>query len=363
MEFLSKLGSLSNKSKQLGGSLLTEEATKNALVMPFLSAVLGYDVFDPLEVVPEFTADVCTKKGEKVDYALFKDGKVQILVECKKYAEPLSVKHAGQLFRYFTATQARIAILTNGHQYLFFTDLDAPNKMDEKPFLELDLEDIDEHALPALSKLTKQSFDLDSIISTAGELKYVQQIKRIIAVQYKEPEDDFVRFFAQRVYDGVLTQKVREQFSEIVIKSLAQHLNDKVNERLKSAMDNGERLVSIPQEAGSESNEIQDATIDEATVDNIITTEEEREGYYIVLSIVRKVIDSKRVVYRDTQSYFGILIDDNNRKPVCRLHFNRAQKYVGVFDSDKKETRYSIETLDDIFQFSDILQETAKHYI
>lgn len=362
MEFLSKIGTLSNKSKQLGGSLLTEEATKNALVMPFLSTVLGYDVFDPLEVVPEFTADVCTKKGEKVDYALFKDGKVQILVECKKYAEPLSVKHAGQLFRYFTVTQARIAILTNGHQYLFFTDLDAPNKMDEKPFLELDLEDIDEHALPALSKLTKQSFDLDSIISTAGELKYVQQIKRIISAQYKEPEDDFVRFFAQRVYDGVLTQKVREQFSEIVIKSLAQHLSDKVNERLKSAMDNGERLVGIPAESGSDSESMQDAA-DDVPVDNIVTTEDEREGFYIVLSIVRKVIDSKRVIFRDTQSYFGILIDDNNRKPVCRLHFNRSQKYIGVFDLDKKETRHPIETLDDIFQFSDVLQETAKHYI
>jgi hypothetical protein len=362
MEFLSKISTLSNKSKQLGGSLLTEEATKNALVMPFLSTVLGYDVFDPLEVVPEFTADVGTKKGEKVDYALFKDGKVQILVECKKYAEALSVKHAGQLFRYFTVTQARIAILTNGHQYLFFTDLDAPNMMDEKPFLELDLEDIDEHALPALSKLTKQSFDLESIISTAGELKYVQQIKRIISAQYKEPEDDFVRFFAQRVYDGVLTQKVRDQFSEIVIKSLAQHLSDKVNERLKSALDSGERLVAVVADPVPDEGEDHGLSEEESS-DNIVTTEEELNGFYIVLSIVRQVIDSKRVAYRDTQSYFGILVDDNNRKPICRLHFNRSQKYIGTFDFAKKETRHPIENLDDIFQFAGFLQEAVKNYI
>jgi hypothetical protein len=361
MEFLNKISNLTNKSKQIGASLLTEEATKNALVMPFLSTVLGYDVFDPSEVVPEFTADIGTKKGEKVDYALFKDGKVQILVECKKYAETLSVNHASQLFRYFAVTQARIAILTNGHQYLFFTDLDAPNKMDEKPFLELDLENVDEHALPAVSKLTKQDFDLDSIISTAGELRYVQQIKRILGAQYKEPEDDFVRFFASRVYDGVLTQKVRDQFAGVVAKSLAQHLNDKVNERLKSALDTTER-PGAPVANQSNEPSVVDVHSEDSDEIELVTTEEELEGFYIVLSTVRKVIDAKRVVQRPTQSYFGILADDNNRKPICRLHFNRTQKYLGIFDSNKKETRHPIETVDDIFQYTDALLETAKAY-
>ncbi len=363
MDFLNKIVALSAKSKQLGASLTTEEATKNALVMPFLNTVLGYDVFDPTEVVPEFTADVGTKKGEKVDYALLKDGKVQMLVECKKYGELLSVAHASQLFRYFVVTQARIAILTNGHQYLFFTDLDAPNKMDEKPFLELDLENIDEHALPALEKLTKQFFDLESIISTAGELKYVQQIKRIIGAQYKEPEEDFVRFFASRVYDGVLTQKVRDQFSGIVAKALAQHLSDKVNERLKSAMENGERLPEKTAADGGDSTSLSGDVSEQDNHENIVTTEEELEGFYVVLSIVRKVIDAKRVIARDTQSYFGILADDNNRKPICRLHFNRSKKYIETFDVEKKGTRHPIESLDDIYQFTDILQETAKHYV
>lgn len=361
MEFLNKVNALSVKSKLVGTSLVTEEATKNALVMPFLSSVLGYDVFDPSEVVPEYTADIGTKKGEKVDYALFKDSKVQILVECKKYSEALSVNHASQLFRYFAVTQARIAILTNGHQYLFFTDLDAANKMDEKPFLQLDLEDIDEHALPEIAKMTKQSFDLDSIISSAGELKYVQQIKRILNAQFKDPEDEFVRFFATRIYDGVITQKVREQFSIVVAKALTQHLSDKINERLKTAMDNSDRLSL---EVSSNSEEVNvDVGVNDDKENVIDTTDEEIEGYYLVLSIVRKVIDAKRVVHRDTQSYFGILVDDNNRKPICRLHLNRAQKYLGVFDENKKETRHPIETLDDIFQFSDELQATALAHI
>ncbi|MCS3805608.1 hypothetical protein HNO92_003251 [Chromobacterium alkanivorans] len=356
MEFTNKLNTLSSRSRQLGPSLQTEEATKNALVMPFLSTILGYDVFDPTEVIPEFTADVGTKKGEKVDYALVKDNQVQILVECKKYSESLSVQHASQLFRYFAATQARIAILTNGHQYLFFTDLDAPNKMDEKPFLQLDLEDIDEHAIPEIAKMTKQSFNLDSILNAAEELKYVQQTKSILNTQYKNPEDDFVRFFAARIYNGVLTQKVRDQFSAIVTKALNQYISDKINDRLKTAMDNTGPTIApiVPEDENSNAEELKETTI--------TTTEEEIEGFYLVLSIIRTSIDSNRIAYRDTQSYFGILVDDNNRKPICRLHFNRAQKYIGLFDEEKKETRHPITKLDDIFQFSTQLVATANTY-
>jgi hypothetical protein len=163
MDFSEQLQSLAKKIAQQSSMITTEEATKNAFVMPFLNRVLGYDVFDPTEVIPEFTADTGIKKGEKVDYAILKDGQVQILVECKKYSEKLSAKHSGQLFRYFSVTNARIGILTNGAQYEFYTDLDAPNKMDEKPFLTLDLEDIDEHVVPEVLKLTKTSFDVEII--------------------------------------------------------------------------------------------------------------------------------------------------------------------------------------------------------
>ena len=360
MEFFEKLNSLSAKIRQQAAAIKTEEATKNAFVMPFINTVLGYDVFDPREVTPEFVCDVGTKKGEKIDYAILKDGEVQILIECKKIGEPLNVNHASQLFRYFHVTNARISILTNGQVYKFFTDLDAPNKMDEKPFLELDLLDIDEHAVPELIKLTKSAFDVDSIVNAAGELKYVSQIKKEIASQFSKPDDDFVKFFASRVYEGMITQKVREQFAELTRKAVAQFLSDQINDRLKSAMSGA--LQPSYTAAAPTSSEALTEQLDEPADDKVMTTLEELEGYHIVKAIVRSVVDAKRIIQRDTQSYFGILLDDNNRKPICRLHFNRMQKYIGIFDQEKTETRHPISSLDEIYDFSDQLKTTTGFY-
>lgn len=356
LDFAERVHNLSKKIAQVKNSLATEEATKNALVMPFLHSVLGYDVFNPNEVIPEFTADAGTKKGEKVDYALLKDGEIQILIECKKYGEVLSPKHASQLFRYFSVTNARIAILTNGSVYQFFTDLDAPNKMDEKPFLVVDLEDLDDHSLPEMKKLTKSSFDVDSIVDAAGELKYLSHIKKIIGQQFQQPEEDFVKFFASRVYSGVLTPKVKSQFLEITSKALKQFLNDSINNRLKSAIgtDSGGPHTPAP-------------TTDKTDGDNseeskVVTTQEEIEGFNIVRAILRKSVDVKRIADRDTQSYFGVLLDDNNRKPLCRLHFNAKQKYLGLFDEAKKETRIPISSVDEIYNYAEELLKTVSYY-
>lgn len=360
MEFFEKLTSLAAKVRLQGPAIQTEEATKNAFVMPFINTVLGYDVFDPQEVMPEFVCDIGTKKGEKIDYAIMKDGEVQILIECKKIGESLSINHASQLFRYFHVTSARISILTNGQVYRFFTDLDAPNKMDEKPFLELDLLDIDEYSVPELIKLTKSAFDVDSIINAAGELKYVSQIKKLIGAQVSKPEDDFVKFFASRVYEGVITQKVREQFYELTRKALAQFLNDQINDRLKSAMSGTIQPIMTSMPVTNSANA--DTQDRDESGDKILTTLEELEGYHIVRALVRSVVDAKRIVQRDTQSYFGILLDDNNRKPICRLHFNRSQKYLGIFDEEKNETRHAISSIDEIYEYADQLKKTVGYY-
>ncbi|MBT1886215.1 type I restriction endonuclease [Enterobacter mori] len=357
MEFTEKLNALSTKIRQQIEVINTEEATKTAFVMPFIHNVLGYDVFDPSEVIPEFVCDIGTKKGEKIDYAIMKNNDVQILIECKKIGEPLNINHASQLFRYFHVTNARISILTNGQIYRFYTDLDAPNKMDEKPFLEVDLFDIDENVVPELKKLTKSSFDLESIINAAGELKYVSQIKRILHSQLNNPEDDFVKFFASRVYDGMLTQKVRESFLNLTKKAASQYINDQVNERLKSAITG---ITPTPAQPPMEIQHIdEDGHKDE---NDIVTTLEELEGFHIVKAITRTVLEAPRITHRDTKSYCGILVDDNNRKPLCRLHFNRTQKYIGLFDIEKNETRHPIATVDDIYSFADILKATAALY-
>lgn len=360
MEFYERLNSLAAKIRQQSANITTEEATKNAFVMPFIQSVLGYDVFDPTEVVPEFVCDVGTKKGEKIDYAIFKDGHVQILIECKKIGEPLNVNHASQLFRYFHVTTARISILTNGRVYKFFTDLDNTNKMDDKPFLELDLLDIDEHAVPELLKLTRSAFDVDSILSAAGELKYIGQLKRELSGQLTEPCEEFQRFFVSRVYDGPITARVREQFQPLMQKAIAQFTGDLINDRLKSAM-TGSTTQTLISPASPSENPVQDTLPPDSTEESRVeTTPEETEGFFIVKSIVRTVVDPMRIGHRDTQSYFGILLDDNNRKPIARLHFNRTQKYLGILDAEKKETRHPISSLDDIYNFSDHLIAATK---
>lgn len=249
MDFAERLSALATKVAHQKAALETEEATKNAFVMPFISTILGYDVFNPSEVVPEFTADVGVKKGEKIDYAIVQDGQIQMLIECKHVGSPLSLEHASQLYRYFAVTNARIAVLTNGEKYHFYTDLDAPNRMDAKPFLVLDLLDIDTTLLPELLKLSKTEFDLDSIISAAGELKYVGQIKRAIAAEFKDPSDDWIRFFTNRVYEGAFTQKVREQFTPLVGKASQQFLNEQVNNRLATALGAGSTPPPLPQKS------------------------------------------------------------------------------------------------------------------
>jgi hypothetical protein len=340
--------------------------------MPFIGTVLGYDVFDPNEVIPEFTADVGTKKGEKIDYAIVHNGQVQVLVEVKKINDPLRIEHASQLFRYFAVTNARIAILTNGEIYEFYTDLDAPNRMDSKPFLVLDFSDIDGTLLPELAKLTKESFNLDSVISAAGELKYIGQLKRILAAQFKEPEDEWVRFLTTRVYEGSFTQRIRDQFVPLVNKAAYQFLNEQVNERLKNALGDPDSYVSVSNStAGPEeqaepkpdrSELIGDANPGARSGDTI-TTEEELEGYRIVRAIVCSEVPIARILARDTKTYFGVLLDDNNRKPIARLWFNRSKKYLGIFDENKTETRIIINDVEDIYQHADKLRQTVSRYL
>lgn len=353
-DFEDRIEELKGKVSQLKNSLQTEEATKNALVMPFIKDILGYDVFNPLEVVPEFTADQGIKKGEKVDYAIIRDDAVQILIECKKAGEKLSSNHTSQLYRYFSVTDARIAILTNGVQYAFYTDLDAPNRMDKAPFMELDFANFNWRLVNELRKMSKPDFDLSDVVSAAGELKYTNRIKRLIAEEFSQPSDELVAFFATKVYDGRMTQKVKDEFRDIVKRAAAQFVNDHINDRLKGAVkdDYAERPPAV------ESSEAEEAAADQ----QVETTAEELQGFYIVRAILSDCIDMSRIVDRDTLSYFGVLLDDNNRKPICRLHFNRAKKYIGIFDQDKKETRHAIETPSDIFAFKDDLRRTVGFY-
>lgn len=363
MDFADQIAALASRAIKQLEHISTEEATKNALVLPFINA-LGYNVFDPTEVVPEFTCDVGTKKGEKVDYAIMLEGKPIMLFECKQAGASLKIEHASQLFRYFSVTEARIGILTNGINYLFFTDLEAPNKMDERPFLEFDLLDQKENILGELKKLAKSAFNLDELLSTAHELKYTKALKHYLSEQWSSPSEEFVRFLTKRVYDGLVTQTVRDQFTGIVKRALHQFLNDRINDRLKSALREEDQPPGLEENRGDGPSSMVSDTApgDGLPGDEIITTEEEMEGFRIIRAILREVVDVKRVVSRDVKSYFGILLDNNNRKPICRLRFNTAQKYLCLINADKTEEKIPIESLDDIYNYADRVKSTVLSY-
>ena len=355
MDFIDHLRLLSSRIAANKDNIQTEEATKNAMVMPLIQ-ILGYNVFDPLEVTPELIADVGTKKGEKVDYAILKDGKPIILFECKKSGADLHVNHASQLFRYFHVTEARFGVLTNGIVYRFFTDLEKQNKMDDKPFFEFNILEFKDRDVEELKKFAKSAFDLETILTTANDLKYTRAIQNRLAEWMISPPEELVRLVASDLLGNrQFRPTVRDQFTLITKRAFEQLVSERINERLKHAMTPdtapaaGTSPVVMPAEAASEP--------------QIVTSNEELEGFHAVRAILRELVSPKRIVMRDAQSYCAILLDDNNRKPICRLRFNNTQKLrISLFNEKKEELQVSLNSVDDIFNHADQLKATLASY-
>ncbi len=340
MDLATRILELQKRTIEHREVLLTEEAAKTALVMPFLQS-LGYDVFNPGEVVPEFTADVGTKKGEKVDYAICNAGKVTILIECKPSSAELNINHAAQLFRYFSVTDARLAVLTNGVNYQFYSDVEKPNKMDDRPFFTFSMDAIKPTDIKTLEKFAKGAFDIEKIVQEAGNLKTQSILRKEIEKEFAEPSDEFVRMMAARVHEGRVTPAVKENISRMLGPTIATIIRDLVTERISSALN-----ASAPTPA-----EVVDPTV-EPLEEGVVTTPEEISGFHIVQAIASKLVDPKRIIIRDAKSYCAILLDDNNRKTIARLHFNgMTTKYFGTF-SGKDEQRNLISELTQIYQYA-----------
>jgi hypothetical protein len=355
MELNEKIGQFIQRVEELIDSVSNEEATKTSLIMPFFQ-MLGYDVFNPREFVPEFTADVGIKKGEKVDYAIIVDDQPLVLIECKACTEPLD-KHGSQLFRYFgTTSSAKFGILTNGVIYQFYTDLEDKNKMDTIPFLEFDLLNLKDSLTPEIAKFRKESLDVDAILSAASELKYTRLIKGWLSKQMTDPDLEFIKLVMNVTYEGQKNQKSIEKFHSLVKRSLNQFISENMNERIRTAL----RKDVDSKGDDSEQNALE---TDEDARRQIFTTIEELEAFGIVKSILRSIVDASRIFYRDTESYLGILLDDNGRKWICRIHLNRENKYVTIPDENKKPVRYNIQTLDDIFNFESQIKESCQKYL
>lgn len=362
MDFIDQLKQFAKRVDSLKDTLQTEEATKTALIMPFFS-MLGYDVFNPQEFVPEFTADVGIKKGEKVDYAILKDGEPVILVECKAITENLD-RHDSQLFRYFGTTSAKFAILTNGQYYRFYTDLDNPNKMDEDPFLTINILDIRDNQVPELKKFCKSVFDVDSIFSTASELKYVHEFKNVFTQQLADPSDDFIRFFLQGCYSGPKTQNVLEKFRPVLRKALNDYISETMNDKIKTALGGSGGSVSVSDTSTAPAPAEEPVPEENVKKEpNIVTTEEELEAYFIVKNLLAKLADVHEITYKDTESYINVLYKGNTRKWICRLRLTDSVKYLIIPDENKKETKYPLQDIYDIRQYGPQLEEVLQRYL
>lgn len=351
-----KLEQLHQRVDALKDQINTEEATKNAFVMPFIQ-ILGYDIFNPTEVIPEFICDIGTKKGEKVDYVIKKDDEPILIIECKHWKENADA-HNSQLHRYYHVSKARFGVLTNGHIYNFYADLEKPNIMDEKPFFTLDLSNIKNSNINILKNFTKNGYSLENILDSAEGLKYIKAIRNEFEKEIQEPSDEMIKLLVSRFFDKPLIASRLATFREYTKKAFSNSINESINFRLKNALNINE---VIPSKASDEIESIDDNTNTETP--KFITTEEEIEGSQIVKAILREKLPASRIAFRDTQSYFGILLDDNNRKPLCRLHFNSSNKYLELFHNGKDNgEKKLLSEIDDIYNYKNELLQTLKNY-
>lgn len=353
MDISERIKELETRSRHAMKHALTEEATKTSVILPLIQT-LGYDVFNLEEVVPEFIADVGLKKGEKVDFALRIAGKLSVLIEVKPITMSLGAAQFSQLYRYFAVTEARLAILTNGREVWFFSDVDEPNKMDKKPFFVFDLQAYDEKQILEFSKFAKANFSIDKILETASTIKYRKAAANYIRAQLENPDDEFTKLVAKQIYDGSLTKSVLEQLRPAIQASLDEVIRDRIRDKLNVAFRPEPLATDIDVEKSTQ----------EPDNSEIITTQEEIQAFMIVRAIGARVAPIDRVTMRDAKSYCSIFVDDNNRKPVCRLYFNaKSTRHVRIFNSEKTEERIQIESLSDIYTHSDKIEAVIKSYL
>lgn len=369
MDFKDQIVQLSERISKQKDSIATEEATKTAFIMPMIAA-LGYDVFNPFEVIPELDCDLIKKKGEKIDYAIMKDESPILLIECKHCKQDLNL-HDTQLQKYFVASKARFGVLTNGIEYRFYTDLEKINIMDEKPFLVVSMLDLSDADIEQLKKFHKSYYNEEDVLSTANELKYTTEIKSILNNEFASPTAEFVRFFARQTYtSGQITSKVIDMFTPLVKKSISSVINDIISDRLNTAIKNGDNTTDVLPEHNSASINISTENTEEKLPDGVVymdkesgvvTTQEELDAYNIIRSILRKSIDAARVTYKDYKSYFVVNLDNSQWFWICRISIGARKKQIGIPTDQYKNCEWiQIDNVDDIFKYADKLEESLK---
>ena len=327
MAFKDEIQKLSVQVKERKEYITNEEMTKQALIIPFIQ-ILGFDVFNPIEIRPEYSADFGIKKGEKVDYALFKENEPIIFIEAKSVNENLN-NHDAQLARYFNSTkEVKLAILTNGIEYKFFTDLNANNVMDDTPFLNINLLEIKESDIESLNKLRKENFDKDSLITYAEELVYTSTLNESLRRLFSNPSDDFVRFIVKDFSEMRITSNVIERFRPLVKKAISNAVLDIVSKGLYQ-----QETLTIKKEENINNDSVNREDLSEIEIGNkvqkgIITTENELKGFNIVKDILEKNNrDISEINYKDTTNYFSVYLRNTTRW-IIRFNLDASKKNV-----------------------------------
>lgn len=349
--------SLVLRAKQYVGRNLNEAQTKTALVQPFIEA-LGYQVSDPFEVVAEFTADQGIKRGEKIDYAVICDDAPILLIECKPAGDVLSEGACSQLRRYFQAVpEAKVGILTNGTRYLFFSDRERDNIMDDKPFMEIDLLSFNEQLFPELQRISKETLDIDGLLRSADGLQIFREFMREFSAEMENPSDDLVRFFVAKFYDGRLTAKAMEFFSPIFPQVVAGYLDERLNQRLEFSKKAPEAVRALADEKDS----------------GAVTTNTETWGLVILRTLLHQIVDASRINMRDAKSYCAILLDDNNRKTICRFYnfceWKNGDPNIGdnahviIFTGKPGGERFPVRFVDDLYPLKEQFVAAVKSFL
>jgi len=287
-----------------------EQATKKSLIEP-LFTILGYDVTDPRECVPEHREDFGRNRSAKpVDYAFFKDGIPIFFVEAKQVDRRLA-GYDEQLADYFAkAPTAKLGILTNGVHWRFFTDLENDNVMDRKPFVEWQLLSDENPPWDFLTLLQKSQYNAD-LVRTFAQTRHQQNLLIEELSRLLEPAPEFIKLAVANIETRYLKESVVESWKPV----------------LKAAIDEWtkqHRLSSLLSVGSAESV----AQEEPAKKRPVVTTQAELDGFK---TVQRLLGPNRNVEYEDTVSFFKIHLPGKPFWAVCRLKkFGEKKPSVSV---------------------------------
>ena len=315
-------------------------------------------MYNPLEVMPEFVADIAGRKGEKVDYAIMQDGKPIMIVECKACGTNLNEINRDQLHRYFLTLDSSIGILTDGVRYLFFSRDDDGKNMDALPFMEFSLDNIDPTLLPELRKLCKGKFDLQSTLDTVSELKFNRQVKLALANNLENPDMGFVDYLLVKAGIRGLRQKTKEErYMAYAKRAFKEFITEQVDSRLKTALAATSKKEDGPPALA--------ASVAAPVSAEPEITENEWQALYLVKSLLMGTVDAERIHLRALAGLGRsvVILDNSIRKPLIRLSFLAADKMAVEFSDNKEWVSHSISRVDDLLQHTETIRAVVLAYL